>query len=246
MIVKEVKLMALTRGIRLHQYLDNWLVRAQSQEETQVNTQTLIDLTQSLGWIINQEKFELKATQVFSFVSYKYHLDSALVKPTQERWLKPQDFILRLKSKHVLTARCLMSLIVLLASTEKMVREGHLHMRPSQFHLREHWRYPQSLDILLPWTETISFRTPRVVAESHKRDERCRPSSQRPQYPTLYTSNVGWGTHLEQHSTKGLWSDRKKRLHINVLELKGFLWPFKGSRTSVKTKQCWLLPTTQQ
>ena len=30
------------------------------------------------------------------------------------------------------------------------------------------------------------FRTPRVVAESHKRDERCRPSSQRPQYPTLY------------------------------------------------------------
>ena len=27
---------------------------------------------------------------------------------------------------------------------------------------------------------------PRVVAQSHKCDERCRPSSQRPQYPTLY------------------------------------------------------------
>ena len=25
-----------------------------------------------------------------------------------------------------------------------------------QFHLKEHWRYPQSLDILLPWSETIS------------------------------------------------------------------------------------------
>ena len=36
MIVKEVKLMALTRGIRLHQYLDDWLIRAQSQEEAQV------------------------------------------------------------------------------------------------------------------------------------------------------------------------------------------------------------------
>ena len=36
--------------------------------------------------------------------------------------------------------------------------------------------------------------TPRMVAESHKCDERCRPSSQRPQYPTL--------------------------LHIKVLELK--------------------------
>ena len=82
MIVKEVKLMALSRGIRLHQYLDDWLIRAQSQEEAQVNTHTVVDLTQSLGWIINQEKSELKPTQVFSFVGYEYHLDSALVNPT--------------------------------------------------------------------------------------------------------------------------------------------------------------------
>ena len=33
-------------------------------------------------------------------------------------------------------------------------------------------------------------------------------------------SNKGWGAHLEQASTKGLRSDREKRLHINVLELK--------------------------
>ena len=45
-LVKEVKLMALTRGIRLHQYLDDWLIRAQSQEKAQVNMQTVIDLTQ--------------------------------------------------------------------------------------------------------------------------------------------------------------------------------------------------------
>ena len=97
MIVKEVKLMALSRGLRIHQYLDDWLIRSQSQEEAQVNTQAVVDLTQSLGWIINQEKSELKPTQVFSFVGYEYHLDSALVKPTQERWLKLQDLILRLK-----------------------------------------------------------------------------------------------------------------------------------------------------
>ena len=155
-IVKEVKLMTLTRGLRLHQYLDDWLIRSQSQEEAQVNTQAVVDLTQSLGWIINQEKSELKPSQVFLFVGYEYYLDSALVKPTQERCLKLQDLILCLKSKHVLTARCLMSLNGLLASTEKMVPEGRLHMRPFQLHLKEHWRYPQLLDSLLPWTETIS------------------------------------------------------------------------------------------
>ena len=91
MIVKEVKLMALSRG--LHQYLDDWLIRSQSQEEAQVNTQAVVDLTQSLGWIINQEKSELTPAQVFSFAAYEYHLDSALVKSTQERWLKLQDLI---------------------------------------------------------------------------------------------------------------------------------------------------------
>ena len=120
------------------------------------STQTVVDLTQPLGWIINREKFEIKPTQVFLFLGYEYHLDSALVKPTQEKWSNLQDLILRLKSKHVLTARCLMSLIELLASMEKMDPEGRLHMRPFQFHLKEHWRYPQSLDSLLPWSETIS------------------------------------------------------------------------------------------
>ena len=33
-------------------------------------------------------------------------------------------------------------------------------------------------------------------------------------------SNEGRGAHLEQASIKGLWSDREKRLYINVVELK--------------------------
>ena len=38
--------MALARGLRLNQYLDDWLIRSQSQEEAQVNTQAVVDLTQ--------------------------------------------------------------------------------------------------------------------------------------------------------------------------------------------------------
>ena len=137
--------------------------------------------------------------------------NSALVKPTQERWLKLQDLILRLKSRHVLTARCLMSLIGLLASMEKMVPEGRLHMRPFQFHLKEHWRYPQSLDSLLPWTEAIAahldwWQNPSNVmrgADLHPKVHSIQ----------LFTdaSNEGWGAHLDQSSTKGLWSDREKK-----------------------------------
>ena len=35
---------------------------------------------------------------------------------------------------------------------------------PFQFHLKEHWRYPQSLRSLLPGTESFFFTSPRVVA----------------------------------------------------------------------------------
>ena len=102
----------------------------------------------------------------------------------------------------------------------EMVPEGRLHMRPFQFHLKEHWRYPQSLDNLLPWTEAIVahldwWQNPSNVmkgSDLHPKDHSIQ----------LFTdaSNEGWGAHLDQKSTKGLWSDREKRLHINVLELK--------------------------
>ena len=148
-------------------------------------------------------------------MGYEYHLDSALVKPTQERWLKLQDLILLLKSKCVLTARCLMSLIGLLASTEKMVPEGRLHRRPFQFHLKEHWRYPQSLDNLLPWTEAIAahldwWQNPSNVmkgADLHPKHHSIQ----------LFTdaSHEGWGAHLDQKFHKGsVVRSGKKAEHI--------------------------------
>ena len=81
-------------------------------------------------------------------------------------------------------------------------------------------------DFLSCWTVSFlgqnHFSTPRLVAESHKRDKRCRPSCQRPQYPTLYKTPqtkagvLTWSKPLQ----KACGQTRKKSLHINVLELK--------------------------
>ena len=57
------------------------------------------------------------------------------------------------------------------------------------------------------------------MTESSKRDERCRPSSQRPQYPTFYRHLKRRLGHLEQASTKGLWSNGEKRLHVLELQV---------------------------
>ena len=48
------------------------------------------------------------------------------------------------------TPRLLMSLIGVLASLEKTIPMGRLHMRPFQWYLKTNWQYPQSLDLKIP------------------------------------------------------------------------------------------------
>ena len=75
--------------------------------------------------------------------------------------------------------------------------------------------YPQLLDILLPWSETISVHlewwqnTVNMMKGSnlHPKDHSIQ----------IFTdaSNIGWGTHLEQDLVKGLWSDSEKKTTHN-------------------------------
>ena len=141
-LVKEVKLLALQQRIRLHQYLD-CLIRAPSREEC--HTQSLLSLVKKLGFVVNLKKSELRASQSFDFPGYHFLLDLALVKPTQDRWTKLQEMFHRLCQKSVISARTLMSTTELLASTEKTVKLGRMHMRPFQWHLKTHWKYPMPL-----------------------------------------------------------------------------------------------------
>ena len=42
------------QGVKLHVYLDDWLIRADTSEEAQLHAQTTIKVLQFLGWIINR------------------------------------------------------------------------------------------------------------------------------------------------------------------------------------------------
>ena len=88
--VKEVKLIALQSGIRLHQYLNDWLIRAPSEQQCMFQTQKLLKLVKDLGFTVNL-KSELRPSQRFDFLGYHFLLDLALVKRTQDRWTKLQE-----------------------------------------------------------------------------------------------------------------------------------------------------------
>ena len=54
-VAKEVKLVATHKGIRIHQYLDDWLVRARSHHVYFQHTQDLVKICQELGWLVKSE-----------------------------------------------------------------------------------------------------------------------------------------------------------------------------------------------
>ena len=97
-VAKEVKLMAIHKGIRIHQYLDNWLVRATSHQVCLQHTQDLVKICQELGWLMNLEKSELEPKQVFDFVGYQFNLRASRVRPTLDHWQNLQDKILEILS----------------------------------------------------------------------------------------------------------------------------------------------------
>ena len=84
-VIKEVKKMALRRGIQLHQYLDDWINRALTYLLTGQSTARLLQLVETLGLIVNRDKSTLVPTQVFDFIGYRYWLFLAKVTPTEDR-----------------------------------------------------------------------------------------------------------------------------------------------------------------
>ena len=140
-VAKEVKLMAMQKGIRIHQYLDDWLVRATSHRVCLQHTQDLVEICQKLGLLVNLDKSELEPKQMFDFVGYQFDLRSGRVRPTPDRWQNLQDKVLEMLSLPACPVRQFMS-IGLLTPTEKQVHLDRLHMRPIQWHLKNNWRIP--------------------------------------------------------------------------------------------------------
>ena len=115
-----------TDGIRIHQYLDDWLVRATSHQTCLQHTQTLVAL-----WLGCQ--FDLKEGKV---------------RFTTDSWQALTDKIQTILSGLLCLVWQLMPLVGLLTATEKHL--GQLHMRTIQWHLKNNWRILKSLEKVIP------------------------------------------------------------------------------------------------
>ena len=212
-IAKEVKLMAIHKGIRIHLY--DWLVRATSHRLCLEHTQALVTVCEKLGWLVNMEKSELVPKQVFNFVGYQFDLKSGRFRPTPDRWQSLQEKILNLLSLPACPVREFMSLICLLTATEKQVHLGQLHMRPIQWHLKNNWRTPESLEKMIPLPRSLHPHLQWWLIEDNV-------LTGQPLHPVKHAlqiftdaSKERWGAHLNEHTARGTWSLPESKLHIN-------------------------------
>ena len=175
--------MALSRGIRLHQYLDDWLIRAQSQEEVQVNMQTVVDLTVLR---VDNKSGEVR-TEANSGVFLRGLRIPSRFSPckTHSREMAQTpgfDPTTQVKTCFDCKMFDVANLVACLnGENGPGGTPSHEALSVSPQGALEIFSvvgHPPSLD-------RNHFSTPRLVAKSHKHDERLRPSSQRPQYPTL-------------------------------------------------------------
>ena len=93
-------------------------------------------------------------------------------------------------------------------------------MRPIQWHLKNNWRVPESLEKVIPVPRLLHPHLRWWLEESN-----MLPGQ--PLHPLKHAlqiftdaSKEGWGTHLNERTARGTWSFPESKLHINHLELK--------------------------
>ena len=224
------------QGVKLHVYLDHWLIRADTPEQAQLHAQTTVRVLQFLGWIINYEKSDLTPSQDFQFIGMQFNTRRFTVAPLPKMRLKVQSVHQHWMTDPNITARDLHRLLRILVFMALLVRRGRLRLRPVQLWAATAWcqrtgnwsdriQVPQWVLSEMAWwsSPAVLQGLPLVTKETEV---------------TLFTdaSSSGWGAQLGSCSTQGQWSASQRSWHINVLEMQAVIYSVRDFLPHLRSK----------
>ncbi len=208
-----------SRGIHIHRYLDDLLIRSQSRDQCLEWTLFTLALLFRLGLGVNLEKSDLTPAQVFKYIGILFLTALGLMTPPEDRLLNIQTLGELLLSKECPASQWL-SFIGLLGSAEKQVPFGRLNIRPIHFCLRH-----QFLIGVHPLEKLVKVNQEARQAIlwwlDRSNTQKGQPLGQFQPDLTLNTdaSMTGWGAHAPGFQASGDWSPEQLHLSINALEL---------------------------
>ena len=207
------------QGIKLHVYLDDWLIRASSAVQARTHADLVLQVLQHLGWVINFSKSDLVPSQQFDFIGMQFNTCAYTVAPLPKMRVKIQNTLDHWRSHPLISARDLHRLLGMLTFMATLVPRGRLRLRPIQWWASEIWCQEMGF-----WSDRISV-TPTIL---HQVAWWASPAvlqgvslSALETEITLFTdaSSHGWGAQLGSRTLQGTWSSQQASQHINLLEM---------------------------
>ncbi len=218
-VMAPVARMAHREGIRLHQYLDDWLIVATSREESSRCTDRMLHLSQELGLRVNMNKSDLVPDTKTKYLGVVIDSVAYRAYPTPERIINLLKITQRFLLAELLPVWMWLTLLGHLSSLEKLVLNGRRRLRPIQFQLKTFWKYPQDKN-----HKVIIDSSTKLAIKWWSQEDRLHQGISLQPFTSdfqIYTdaSKEGWGAVLNDLTAAGLWTPQESLLHINLLEL---------------------------
>ncbi len=208
-------------GIRILNYLDDWLILAQSREQLGDHRDLVLRHLSQLGLRVNWEKSKHSPVQRISFLGVELDSVSMTARLTEERAQAVLNCLSSFRGRNVVPLKQFQRLLGHMASAAAVTPLGLLHMRPLQHWLHSRvprwaWRRgtlrvgisQQCRRSLSPWTD-LAFLRAGVPLEQVSRHT----------VVTTDASSTGWGATCNGQAASGLWTGPRLLWHINCLEL---------------------------
>ncbi len=208
-------------GVRILNYLDDWLILAQSREQLGDHSDLVLRHLSQLGLRVNWKKSKLSPVQRISFLGVELDSVSMTARLTEERAQAVLNCLSSFRGRNVVPLKQFQRLLGHMASAAAVTPLGLLHMRPLQHWLHSRvprwaWRRgtlrvgisQQCRRSLSPWTD-LAFLRAGVPLEQVSRHT----------VVTTDASSTGWGATCNGQAASGLWTGPRRLWHINCLEL---------------------------
>ncbi|XP_073720453.1 uncharacterized protein [Misgurnus anguillicaudatus] len=208
------------RGIRVLNYIDDWLILAQSESMAAQHRDAVLTHMRELGLRLNAKKSMLSPVQRTAFLGVIW--DST----TMQAHLSParvESILLavgRVKLGQSHTVKQFQRLLGLMAAASNVIPLGLLHMRPLQWWLKTKGFSPRGNPFRLIKVTRRCLRALDLWKRPWFLSQGLMLGAQyRRVTLTTDASLTGWGATMGSHLAHGLWGARQLSWHINCLEM---------------------------
>lgn len=208
-------------GMRILNYLDDWLVIARSRSALEEHKHRLLAHLTGLGLSVNIQKSTLQPRQSITFLGMILDSRTMIANLSEPRIQSIHNTLALFVQGRAIPLRTFQRLLGLMAAAASVCRLGLLHMRPLQHWLQGRvqpraWRAGTErliitrscLETLAPWFGTTIFEQGAAMGRVVRRV-----------VVTTDASLSGWGALCDGRPAFGTWAGDQTRWHINCLEM---------------------------